>query len=121
MAGERAAKSKSWPENPRALGGRLRRGAPFLRKIGIEISFGREGRARTRTIQIEANPGVLAQDNAGIRASAPSAASARSGTAVELDPLVRRTVANDTDGADANRPTRSATETDDPPAWRARL
>ena len=121
MAGERAAKSKSWPENPRALGGRLRRGAPFLRKIGIEISFGREGRARTRTIQIEANPGVLAQDNAGIRASAPSAASARSGTAADLDPLVRRTVANDTDGADAHRPTRSATETDEPPAWRARL
>jgi hypothetical protein len=45
-AGERAAKSKAWPDSPRALSGRLRRAATFLRKIGIEISFGREGRAR---------------------------------------------------------------------------
>src|ERR1700756_3911287 len=52
MAGERVAKSKTWPDSPRALAGRLRRAATFLRKIGIEISFGREGRARTRTITI---------------------------------------------------------------------
>jgi hypothetical protein len=51
-AGERVAKSKTWPDSPRALAGRLRRAATFLRKIGIEIGFGREGRARTRTINI---------------------------------------------------------------------
>ena len=45
-AGERIAKSKTWPDSPRALSGRLRRAATFLRKVGIEISFGREGRAR---------------------------------------------------------------------------
>ena len=50
---ERVAKSKSWPDTPRALAGRLRRAAPFLRKIGIEISFEREGHARTRLIRIE--------------------------------------------------------------------
>ena len=50
VAGERVAKSKTWPDSPRALAGRLRRAATFLRKIGIEIGFGREGRARTRTI-----------------------------------------------------------------------
>ena len=121
MAGERAAKSKSWPESARALGGRLRRGATFLRKIGIEISFSREGQARTRTIQIRVPQTSATQENPGTRASIPSAASTRSGSAAELDPLVRRTVANDTDGADANRPTRSATKVDDPPAWRARL
>ena len=40
------------PTSPRALSGRLRRAATFLRKIGIEIGFEREGRARTRTIRI---------------------------------------------------------------------
>ena len=48
VAGERVAKSKTWPDSPWALAGRLRRAATFLRKIGIEISFEREGRARTR-------------------------------------------------------------------------
>src|SRR5262252_5872097 len=52
VVGERVAKSKTWPYSPRALAGRLRRAATFLRKIHIEISFGREGRARTRTIYI---------------------------------------------------------------------
>ena len=51
-AGERAAKSKTWPDGPKALGGRLRRAATFLRKTGIEISFTREGKARARTITI---------------------------------------------------------------------
>ena len=37
---ERVAKSKTWPDGPRALAGRLRRAATFLRKIGIEIGFG---------------------------------------------------------------------------------
>jgi hypothetical protein len=38
-AGERVTKAKTWPDSPRALPGRLRRAAPFLRKIGIEISL----------------------------------------------------------------------------------
>jgi hypothetical protein len=42
---ERVAKSKSWPDSPRALSGGLRRAATFLRKIGIEISYTKEGRA----------------------------------------------------------------------------
>ena len=52
VVGERVAKSKTWPDSPRALAGRLRRAATFLRKVGIEIGFRREGRARTRTINI---------------------------------------------------------------------
>jgi hypothetical protein len=43
-----------WPKNPRALAGRLRRAQTFLRMLGIEISFAREGRAGTRTIRISA-------------------------------------------------------------------
>ena len=40
-------KSKSWPNARRALAGRLRPAATFLRKVGIEVTFRREGRART--------------------------------------------------------------------------
>ena len=54
VVGERIAKSKTWPDSPRALSGRLRRAATFLRKIGIDIAFTKEGRARTRTITITA-------------------------------------------------------------------
>ena len=43
-----------WPKSPRALAGRLRRAQPFLRTLGIEIVFGREGRFGTRTIRITA-------------------------------------------------------------------
>ena len=45
-------KSADWPKNPGALAGRLRRAQTFLRMLGIEISFSREGRAGTRTIRI---------------------------------------------------------------------
>jgi hypothetical protein len=41
-----------WPKSPRALAGRLRRAQAFLRTLGIEIAFGREGRFGTRTIRI---------------------------------------------------------------------
>jgi hypothetical protein len=41
-----------WPKSPRALAGRLRRAQTFLRTLGIEIVFGREGRFGTRTITI---------------------------------------------------------------------
>jgi hypothetical protein len=47
-----AKSGAGWPKNPRALAGRLRRAQTFLRTLGIEISFGREGRAGTRTIRI---------------------------------------------------------------------
>ena len=48
MVGNRSG----WPKNPRALAGRLRRAQTFLRTLGIEIVFGREGRLATRTIRI---------------------------------------------------------------------
>ena len=41
-----------WPKSPRALAGRLRRAQTFLRTLGIEIAFGREGRLGMRTIWI---------------------------------------------------------------------
>ena len=60
-----------WPKSPRALAGRLRRAQTFLRTLGIEIVFGREGRFGTRIITITA----VAEDRSRT-SSAPSAASA---------------------------------------------
>jgi hypothetical protein len=61
IVGERQQKSNDWPRSPRMLSGRLRRAAPGLRKIGINVAFDREGHARTRTIRITAEP-----ENAGM-------------------------------------------------------
>jgi hypothetical protein len=44
----------NWPKSPRALAGRLRRAQTALRTLGIEIAFGREGRAGTRIIRMNA-------------------------------------------------------------------
>ncbi len=77
-AGERVAKSKIWPASPRALSGRLRRAATFLRKIGIEIDHVKEGQARTRIIHIKAGGNSGAPDYRGLQPSAPSASSANS-------------------------------------------
>jgi hypothetical protein len=148
-AGERVAKSKTWPDSPRALAGRLRRAAAFLRKIGIEISFGREGRARTRTIHIATPPMPENIRGRPSASSAPSASASKSNAANGFLAPPLRTVANDADGradgsgrggaptvranplktnagtaadgADANRPPQSAPEKAEAPGWRARL
>jgi hypothetical protein len=101
VAAERVANSKTWPDSPRALSGRLRRAATFLRKIGIEVSFDREGRARTRTIVITVTPSQSAPENAWTQPSAPSAPSAtvRNPNPTNGSGATRpRTVANGPDG-----------------------
>jgi hypothetical protein len=54
LCAERArdARGTLWAKNPRALAGRLRRAQTFLRTLGIEISFSREGRMGTRMIRV---------------------------------------------------------------------
>jgi hypothetical protein len=149
VVGERVVKSKTWPDSPRALAGRLRRAATFLRKIGIEISFGREGRARTRTILITTTPNHITPENTGARPSAPSASEPKSNivngsafsplrevandggswadgngrdgvSVVRADPL-KTGAAAAADGADVNRLPQSAPEITGAPGWRARL
>jgi hypothetical protein len=46
--------STGWPKNPRALAGRLRRAQTFLRVLGIDITFSREGQAGNRIIRMRA-------------------------------------------------------------------
>jgi hypothetical protein len=101
---ERVANSKTWPDSPRALTGRLRRAATFLRKMGIEISFTKEGRARTRIIHITTTASQSAPENAGAQPSAPSASSSpiskpSSSNGFETTDL--RTVANGADDGGA--------------------
>ena len=43
----------AWAKNPRALAGRLRRAQTFLRTLGIEIAFSREGRTGDKNDQGE--------------------------------------------------------------------
>jgi hypothetical protein len=57
-----------WPKNPRALAGRLRRSQAFLRTLGIEIIFKREGRDGNRIIRMTSQ--------AHLSPAAPSASSA---------------------------------------------
>ena len=102
VVGERVAKSKTWPDGPRALAGRLRRAATFLRKIGIEISFGREGRARTRTISITTTQPFAAPEKPGTQPSASSASSAPTPKPKPINGLSAqpvRTVARHADGS----------------------
>jgi len=46
------SRGAAWAKNPRALAGRLRRAQTFLRTLGIEIAFSREGRTGTRMIRV---------------------------------------------------------------------
>ncbi|MBF9021226.1 hypothetical protein HKCCA1065_09940 [Rhodobacterales bacterium HKCCA1065] len=148
VAGERIAKSKTWPDSPRALSGRLRRAATFLRKIGIEVSFEREGRARTRIIRITAAGADPLPERGGVQPSAPSVPSAPRPKSIPDNDFAApdpRTVTNDTDGrvrapvdsvranplissgrdvaddADANCAAQSEPEKTDTTTWRARL
>jgi hypothetical protein len=49
---ETQQKEKGWPKRPNVLSRVLRRIAPPLRKVGIDITFDREGRGRDRKIII---------------------------------------------------------------------
>lgn len=145
VVGERGVKSKTWPDSPRALSGRLRRAATFLRKIGIETVFGREGRARTRTITITTHSAPEAD---GMRPSTPSASSAPTeelspasgfapdalrtvggnadGSGGDGNPTVRSKLSKtnarpDADGVDANRAPQSTPERPGAASWSARL
>jgi len=107
-AGERIAKAKTWPDSPRALAGRLRRAASFLRKVGIKVSFEREGRARTRVIRITA----AATDPADDPRTVASGADGRPNWAAETvrSNSLKTKGWNVADGADANSPLQSTPE-----------
>jgi hypothetical protein len=105
VVGERAAKAKTWPDSPRALAGRLRRAATFLRKIGVEIAFQKEkSRARTRTITITTMQPSAASEKPGAEPSAPSASSADAGKANAVSGFSAQSARTQIRDADANPP-----------------
>jgi hypothetical protein len=112
-------KNTGWPKNPRALAGRLRRAQTFLRALGIDITFSREGRAGNRTIRMRATTentvstvctvSSIGDNGAGLAQAAPARPSRTTFNAVLVrlmgtySPGARiRTAADDADGADAN-------------------
>jgi hypothetical protein len=82
----------TWAKNPRALAGRLRRAQTFLRTLGIEITFTREGRTGTRMIRVSTS--------AEKTVSTVSIVSAARGNGSRGDKAILG--ADDADGADAN-------------------
>jgi hypothetical protein len=77
QVGEGIVKSKGWPANASALGGRLREIAPSLRSVGININVdNRKGKRRNRMIEISPMLSAAEPENAGLTLSALSAPSA---------------------------------------------
>jgi hypothetical protein len=74
-ATEGTLRERTWPKTPKGLSGRLRRAATFLRKVGINVEFAREGHSRDRKIRISLSP-----ERVGKNASAPSDAAANQET-----------------------------------------
>ena len=95
--GERVSKTKAWPTSSQALSGRVRRAAPLLRKVGIEIDFKKEGHARTRLIEI-----FRKADCEGLTSSLPSASSAEGAKGVHSQGLEDVRVRTQEPSADAN-------------------
>jgi hypothetical protein len=111
VVGERVAKSKSWPDGPRALAGKLRRAATFLRKIGFDIAFQKEkSRARTRTITITTLQPSASPEEPW---TAPSAPSANPGTANATNGFSAQSKRTQTCDVDANSCRTDGSEGDD--------
>jgi hypothetical protein len=87
----------AWLKNPRALAGHLRRSQTFLRALGIDIAFNREGHAGNRVIRIRTS-----LENT---VSTVSNVSGVCGHESKPAPAVQApmTAADDADGADAER------------------
>ena len=115
----RSESRTGWPKSPRALAGRLRRAQTFLRALGIDIVFSREGRAGSRMIRIRARlEGTVStvssvrhhgcRSGSGQPPPAPTGAVREDHCRADLvgrgpaAPAVSVTVADDADGADAN-------------------
>jgi len=79
----------AWLKNPRALAGHLRRTQTFLRALGIDIAFNREGRAGNRVIRIRTSLENTVSTASTVRGNGSNPA------------LTPRTAAGDADGADA--------------------
>jgi hypothetical protein len=111
---EPLARERSWPKNARGLSGKLRRAAPSLRKIGIDVAFDiRVGHDRERTIVITVHS--IGGDNFASASSAETEKSEKhnngKGLGADANADGMRTQTSDADAnADAADGTRTQTE-----------
>jgi hypothetical protein len=70
-AGEDITREKSWPKHANALSRRLRRSVTFLRKTGIEISYGR-GRARREITIRKADQNIRVKTSSPLSSPSPT-------------------------------------------------
>ena len=68
--GDTAARVRSWPATARILSGQLRRVAPALRRLGVNVEFLRNG--KTRTVKVSAAPVETCHNSASLPSSASS-------------------------------------------------
>ena len=89
----------AWAKNPRALAGRLRRAQTFLRTLGIEITFSREGRTGTRMIRVSTSAENIVSTVSIVGPSRSNGSGAIK--PFRWDQRVKIARADDADGADA--------------------
>jgi hypothetical protein len=100
-----------WPKTPRVLAGHLRRAQTFLRSLGVDVTFSREGRAGNRVIRmrtsLENTVSTVSSARTGSEQYSSDSASAvcddsdRPGSRPTLHVFSR--AADDADGADAKK------------------
>jgi hypothetical protein len=112
---------RGWPESPRGLSGALRRLAPQLRRVRIEVSFYREdGTDGRRLIKIEsvgAQPSPSSQpsprpDSRGDACDGPSPVASQSSPQPSQEQAVNRDRCDRCDDGDGSAPTTNAPHPD---------
>jgi hypothetical protein len=94
-----SAAAISWPKNPRVLAGRLRRSQTFLRVLGIDVDFRREGRAGNRVIRMRTTLENSVCSVSSVRDDQQRSDRPPPKSGLQVD---RAAASDDADGADAN-------------------
>jgi hypothetical protein len=132
LADEKTRRRRDSPATSRALSGVLRRLAPNLRQAGASLTFGREGKRRTRVVRLERScarpsapsatprPAGNCEDAGGRggRSADGGAGQADGRAAPDRPPNSPKTAGKATpigmaDAADGRQPRRSDSDTDD--------
>lgn len=74
---ETTRKAREWPKQPNALSNKLKRTAPVLRKEGVEVEFGTNGKQRAITITRVTTGNGCERSSASSASSGPASSSRR--------------------------------------------